>query len=1056
MDEPTLQQVDLQQAREASLDRLQPPELPGYRLDRPLGEGTFGQVWSGVQLSTGQQVAIKVLHRLEAVHDLEREVERLRQVSQHPHVVSLLDANLHQRPPFLVLPLLQGSLSQQAGPSPHQVVTWLEQAATALQYVHARGVLHCDLKPANLLLDDNSGLRVADFGQALLQQSDRDQRLGTLFFMPPEQAQVGVPTLPSVSWDIYALGATFYQLLTGRPPRCHPAFQEQLSGCSGSREVLKLYADQLPLQPLIPLSVLRPDLDADLAALIEHCLHSQPERRYADMGSLLDDLRRRQNHLPLRCRGSSPTYVAARFVRRHRGAVAIAVMALGLLSGAVFQVVQQRAEAVRQAERAQKQSSRLAYLLAVQSEGSRAVEHIAESLQHEGSPDYRAVALGLYLQVLPRSLGSLSFRGDFFDLELAGRPDQGIVDLQRGELLAQGINDQRLARVDWHQPRPQWLEVGGELDQARLAAGQVAILDGEAVHWTVQDPGEAEADWIAQCPLGKTLVLGEDDDHRQLLRFLGAVQGQLSLPGPTPRSSQFSPDGAYLAVQQSGDRAHLLGLHPPRKLWAGVAERLAFTPDSHELLVAHRDSLGIIDASTGRLLQKRSFSGRPLALAASADSILVASSHEKGGRVWQFSRTAPEVLEQLDLAAYPLALWADSELLAIGCSDGSLRTYGAQLQVPGGVLHCTDQIRWLGRSGQELLAFTSSDDSLAGEFWRWQLPSVDSLTVAAGSELRLLEQGVLALQDGQFQWRSWADSRAGWVQPLTIRQPQVCGQELLALQGDQILRFDRSDGRILEQWPVPQGFQALRPDGKAALVCEADGRGWKEVSLPEGKLLRAHPNALQALERPQYSQDGKVAVAREGAEIVVLFSTPPRQLALFARDVWLTPNGDRLWVTTEDQGFFTQPVSTMGDPDSVSYCANSDLVVWQALSHDGRHMATAGGDGRACLWPSQPPESAQVQPFKTMLHAQSLRWVGFSPDGRLLATQSVTGEVRLWDVPTGLPVGPPLPGNPGTPPCFAEGSLWTAVGHQVRRYRLEPVGLDSARPWLQEFFTAPH
>ncbi len=318
------------------------PSLPGYRLERPLGAGTFGTVWSGVQLSTGQRVAVKVL---KAAHlDLtgfRREVERLREVSEHPHVITLLDADLGHDPPFFVMPwLTRGSLAAVGQPSVSQAAAWLEQIAEGLQFTHEKGLLHCDLKPSNLLLDEQGRIRLVDFGQAYARGEARGA-LGTLGFMAPEQALLGseqAGSTPGARWDVYALGATLYYLLTGRCPRLSEEQRTALSTLH-SEAALKAYRQHLEQNPLLPLRRLNPRVDRDLAAIIESCLALDPAHRTPTAAQVLQDLEQRRRGDPLLCRRPwSLTYRLSRLVRKPAVAVALVfLLALTGLAGASYQ-----------------------------------------------------------------------------------------------------------------------------------------------------------------------------------------------------------------------------------------------------------------------------------------------------------------------------------------------------------------------------------------------------------------------------------------------------------------------------------------------------------------------------------------------------------------------------------------------------------------------------------------------------------------------------------------------------------------------------------------------
>ncbi|HEX4046915.1 MAG TPA: serine/threonine-protein kinase, partial [Elusimicrobiota bacterium] len=149
------------------------PDIPGYVLVSPIGSGAFAQVWKAWQARTHKWVAVKVFTQKSGVNwlFLQREVERLIRLDKHPHVVSLLDADLDGELPYYVMDYMEGgSLEKFVDPKnavpAARAALWLEELASALAYVHAKGLIHCDLKPANILLDEEGHVRLADFGQS--------------------------------------------------------------------------------------------------------------------------------------------------------------------------------------------------------------------------------------------------------------------------------------------------------------------------------------------------------------------------------------------------------------------------------------------------------------------------------------------------------------------------------------------------------------------------------------------------------------------------------------------------------------------------------------------------------------------------------------------------------------------------------------------------------------------------------------------------------------------------------------------------------------------------
>lgn len=341
LDETLLQNDEsLGSAQAASRDER--PSLSGYELGRRLGSGSFGEVWTATQASTGQAVAIKFLSdiSLTRLHYFKRELERLRDASDHPGVVGLIDANLEHSHPYFVMPLLTRSLSQQNEPIVAELcASWIQQLAAALSHSHDKGMLHCDLKPSNVMMDEAGLLRLVDFGQSC-QQGDGVVSWGTLGYMAPEQAALGSEepgSAPSQRWDVYGLGATFYRLLTGRCPYWSDAELQELSQLP-LQDSLRRYRQGIETRRLRPLST-----DQDLTDILTACLRPDPDKRTPTMGVILEDLQRRRLGQPLLCRRPwSWSYRAGKWLRRPAVLVAL-LAALGLVAFAAYSYRQQSA-----------------------------------------------------------------------------------------------------------------------------------------------------------------------------------------------------------------------------------------------------------------------------------------------------------------------------------------------------------------------------------------------------------------------------------------------------------------------------------------------------------------------------------------------------------------------------------------------------------------------------------------------------------------------------------------------------------------------------------------
>lgn len=275
-----------------------PAEVPGYRPVRLLGRGAFGEVWVALDVNTGRQVAIKFLtHRAGLDASLfSREVEKLVLLSTDRYIVQLLQVGWDANPAYFVMEYLEGGsledLLQRKGTlPPERGLELFREIVIGISHAHRKGILHCDLKPANILLDQDGRPRLADFGQSRL---TRDQRpaLGTLFYMAPEQADA--EALPDTRWDVYALGAIGHAMLVGVPPHRSEATVRELDATRDLRDRLARYQRLLRTAPIAQEHHRVLGVDRDLRQILDRCLAVDPDARYSQVEGILEDLRRRE------------------------------------------------------------------------------------------------------------------------------------------------------------------------------------------------------------------------------------------------------------------------------------------------------------------------------------------------------------------------------------------------------------------------------------------------------------------------------------------------------------------------------------------------------------------------------------------------------------------------------------------------------------------------------------------------------------------------------------------------------------------------------------------
>jgi eukaryotic-like serine/threonine-protein kinase len=980
-----------------------------YEIIREIARGGMGVVFQARQVKLNRAVALKMILAGNLADDTD--VKRFHTEAEaaanldHPGIVPIYEVGQHNGQHFFSMGFVDGeSLSHRlsGGPlPPREAAVLMSKVADAIDYAHGRGVIHRDLKPANILIDQNGNPRVTDFGLAKKVESNSSltasgQIMGTPSYMPPEQAG-GRRREVGAAADVYALGATFYALLTGRPP-----FQ----AATTMDTVLQVLSDE----PVSPRRLNR-SVPRDLETIALKCLRKNPSRRYESARALADDLRRWLSGVPILAR---PTWLRERVIKwvRRRPAVAISgVIGLLALAACVGLALQSKvasdehllARSLRydaqinlanqawqgfRVDRVEPileecdpelrgwewnymkkrchadlrtistPARRALFGLAMSNDGSRMVAadgydvHIWDPrdqtprdrrLRHER---VSSIALSADGASLVSANGSVDNGGDrkaiLWDLDKLQpirelRPSKPALARSDATVVALHPNAGQLAWASGDGAITIWdLKSGAELGPVTDHAGQVAGL-------TYSPDGKRLA-WVS---LDKKVRVWDLAAGRELRSF------NVKEPGPLA----FSPDGSQLAVTRplrvwnlaDGREAVALDGH------AGLENAIAFCPSGDHLATSRENqAVSLYSVGTG-------------------EQILMLKGHTAAATGVAFDRSGP-------------ALYSCSR-------NGDIKAWSVTLSQPF--------VKLVGP-----IAAPVSEQSFQQYPWNGQLPSAGCLSFSP---------------DGK-----------------TLATPQSA--KTIAL-------WDAETGKLIRSLSVsggPMGAVSFSPDGSQIATIGALSQVglWNPVTGMAMVNVGSQPGNASLDRGVVFSPDGKrlasfsntsevtVWDARSGRKLATLV---PEQSLSYVTALAYSPDGRHIASCHDRSGVFTtlwdaatfrqvwqrdgahqsiQAIAfspdglfvTMAFDAHVEVCAvASGATVYSLLGHhatvrgvcyspDGRRIASASHDGTVRLW-----DTTSGLELITLESTTRLLCVAFSPEGRRVASAGIDGLVRIWD-----------------------------------------------------------
>jgi WD40 repeat protein/tRNA A-37 threonylcarbamoyl transferase component Bud32 len=829
-----------------------------------------------------------------------------------------------------------------------------QQVAAALAYAHARGVVHRDVKPSNLLLDGSGVVWVGDFGLAKTEDdglTNPGDIVGTLRYMAPERFRGEC----DVRADVYALGLTLYELLVLRP-----AFAE-----SDRLRLIERIKNEEPPRP----RALDPRVPRDLETVVLKAIHKEPQQRYPSADDLAEDLRRFLGDEPIKARRAAVPERIVRWARRHKGEAALlAVLALILVAATAASgvgVLLLRAAEGREHEArldAERQRDALWYNLYASHVSLAQREWYAGNLAH---------AHELLDACVPRRPGERDLRGwEWYHLDRLRHGELRVLRGHTGDVncVAYSPDGAHLASAGDDRTVRVWGATG---------AAEPLVFRGHTddVTSVAYSPDGA---WLASGGRDRTVRVWPTSGVGQP-RVFGGHEGSVHCVA-------FSPDGKLLA---SGDRDVMVrlwndaGVAKPRVLRSQVVsvQALAFSPDGSRLAAGGNDgSVHVWDVGGGEernVLKVEAGTIRDLAF--SPDGSRLALACDDGTvRVWDTDGGAGRrVLRGHATYAMSVAWSPDGTRLVSSGRDGTVRV-------------------WDAAAGVELCVRRGHTGEVNGVAW-----SPDGTRLASAGDDETVRIWDAAASDEPRTFRGHTEVISGLV-----FSPD--GARLVSVSFDGTVRTWNdaagSGGRLLgDQWGRLRCV-AVSPDGKLA-AAGRDGmvRLWEGPGGGEPRDLRGHSAEVFGV---AFSRDGtrlasgaadgtirvwdvtgggapRVLEGHDGTVNAVAFSPDGARLASAGRD-----GSVRLW----DQ---------RGGAELRAFKGQKGYVACVAYSPDGALLAWGDQAGAVWLWDT----AGGAAPRALKGHTGRVAAVAFSPDGSRLASGGRDGTVRLWDPEGGAALG---------------------------------------------------
>jgi WD40 repeat protein len=978
-----------------------------YELLGEIARGGMGIVYRARQVSLNRPVALKMiaagqLATPSAVQRFRTEAEAAARLD-HPHIVPICEIGEHEGRHYFSMKLIEGgTLSQerlntkdQRFKSAEEIARVVATVARAVHYAHQRGILHRDLKPTNILLDEQGEPHVTDFGLAKLLKDDSSLThsmalLGTPSYMAPEQAAGGAKQLTTAA-DVYSLGAVLFELLTGQPPFRADTPVETL------RQVCE--------QELTSPHALNPAVNQELETICLKCLGKDPQRRYGSAEMLAQDLDRWRNGEPILARPVGWAEKAWLWCQR-RPVIAGLLLALHIvLAAGLAGIVWEWRRAERNADSA---TDKLRQAYIAQARADRRTDGVGRLYD-----SLAAVSNAAALKPTPAQREELRNEAiacfTLTDLRMIKQWSVPAADL-RG-ILRSDSRLQLYARRTGRDP----ITICKTADDSELARLPETGVD-EGIDSFSPDGRFLMTRFLMTASLDWTNRLWEIATGRLVLAF----------PDGGSRAWAFSPDSRLFAVV-TGDSLSVYSVNAwaePRRVPLSGYRSLQFLSDSRRIAGISRlgDRLEIADVRTGTVLETLTTENRLDFSVCSATGDLIAAGSKDGHlHVWNLLTG-----RYLDITAHQggvtaVALNGAGTLLASLSSLEEFRLWDPLTGHPilsglglGQHIEFAEDDRYLTLGNERNISLF---EIVSPPSFRLLAPAVRE---PSRGTLAFSPDGRLLAATGDNDIRFWDVATA---KELGVVPDEAAHVVRFPADGKRLITGDRG----LYQWPIERvegPTNTLRLGPRTPLI---PGSGLMSVSLSSNgrfALLTRPPKASAQV----FDSENPSSVATLGPNPGIMWGAVSPDGRFVATDTYRGEGakGVKIWDVAGRQALRDEELR--------------DLPAWSAymlFSPDGRWLATRGADYRLYevgswklrMKPPVPPDPSPVHvsnfspdgeiwaignpPHNTQLYATTtgqrlavleppqpamIATMAFSPDGTMLAILQSDRAVQLWDL----------------------------------------------------------